>query len=96
MFVIESAIAKAAQELKITAAEIQVKNLLKTGDAFPFGQLAESESRLTNSVELIELTNGAGGMTAPGMIGRGNRRGLFFVMLVRDSRWTPPPSRLEF
>ncbi len=44
MFVIESAINKAADELKITAAEIQQKNLLVTGDEFPYGQLAESEA----------------------------------------------------
>lgn len=44
MFVIESAINKAAEELGITAAKIQQKNLLKTGDEFPYGQLAESEA----------------------------------------------------
>ena len=44
MFVIESAIAKAAEELGITAAEIQQQNLLKTGDEFVYGQLAESEA----------------------------------------------------
>jgi xanthine dehydrogenase large subunit len=44
MFVIEAAIAKAADELKIPASEIQKKNLLRTGDEFPFGQKAESEA----------------------------------------------------
>ncbi|CAN5469835.1 xanthine dehydrogenase molybdopterin binding subunit [soil metagenome] len=44
MFVIEAAIAKAADELKIDAWKIQKKNLLKTGNAFPYGQLAESEA----------------------------------------------------
>ncbi len=44
MFVIESAINKAADELRIPASEIQKKNLLKTGDEFPYGQLAESEA----------------------------------------------------
>ena len=44
MFVIEAAIAKAADELKIPASEIQQKNLLKTGDEFPYGQKAESEA----------------------------------------------------
>lgn len=44
MFVIESAIAKGAEELGITAAEIQQKNLLRTGDEFVYGQLAESEA----------------------------------------------------
>jgi xanthine dehydrogenase large subunit len=44
MFVIEAAIAKAAEELGIPASEIQQKNLLKTGDEFPYGQKAESEA----------------------------------------------------
>ena len=41
MFVIESAIAKAADTLNIPAYKIQEKNLLKTGDEFPYGQIAE-------------------------------------------------------
>ena len=44
MFVIESAIAKAAEELGIPASAIQQKNLLQTGDAFVYGQIAESEA----------------------------------------------------
>jgi xanthine dehydrogenase large subunit len=44
MFVIEAAIAKAAEELALPASEIQQKNLLKTGDEFPYGQKAESEA----------------------------------------------------
>jgi xanthine dehydrogenase large subunit len=44
MFVIEAAIAKAADTLGIPASEIQQKNLLKTGDEFPYGQKAESEA----------------------------------------------------
>lgn len=44
MFVIESAIAKAAESLGIHASEIQQKNLLKTGDEFPYGQKAVSEA----------------------------------------------------
>ena len=44
MFVIESAIAKAAAAIGVTASVIQEKNLLKTGDIFPFGQVAESEA----------------------------------------------------
>lgn len=57
MFVIESAIAKAAEGLGIAAAEIQHKNLLKTGDAFPYGQLAESEAPACweKSVSLYEI-----------------------------------------
>ncbi|HFB62142.1 MAG TPA: xanthine dehydrogenase, partial [Bacteroidetes bacterium] len=41
MFVIESAIAKAAKELDIPAFVIQEKNLLKEGDRFYYGQKAE-------------------------------------------------------
>jgi len=44
MFVIEAAIAAAADELGIPASEIQKKNLLNTGDEFPYGQKAESEA----------------------------------------------------
>jgi xanthine dehydrogenase large subunit len=42
MFVIESAIAKAAYELKIPARLIQEKNLLKENDEFQYGQIAKS------------------------------------------------------
>jgi xanthine dehydrogenase large subunit len=45
MFVIESAIAKAAENLGVSASEIQRKNLLETGDEFPYGQIAESEAK---------------------------------------------------
>src|SRR5688572_9528201 len=44
MFVIEAAIDKAAKELNVPASTIQQKNLLKTGDEFPYGQKAESEA----------------------------------------------------
>jgi len=44
MFVIESAIAHAAEQLKAPASIIQQANLLKTGDEFPYGQKAESEA----------------------------------------------------
>jgi xanthine dehydrogenase large subunit len=44
MFVIESAIAHAAEKLGVSAAEIQRRNLLETGDEFPYGQIAESEA----------------------------------------------------
>jgi xanthine dehydrogenase large subunit len=44
MFVIESAIAKAAETLGINACEIQKRNLLKTGDEFLYGQKAVSEA----------------------------------------------------
>ncbi len=44
MFVIEAAIAKAAESLGVPASAIQHKNLIKSGDEFPYGQLAESEA----------------------------------------------------
>lgn len=44
MFVIESAIAHAADVLQVPRELIQQRNLLKTGDEFPYGQIAESEA----------------------------------------------------
>lgn len=44
MFVMEAAIAKAAEALGINASEIQKRNLLRTGDEFPYGQRADSEA----------------------------------------------------
>lgn len=44
MFIIESAIAKAADELGVDATVIQHKNLLHTGDELPYGQKVESEA----------------------------------------------------
>lgn len=43
-FVIEAAIAIAADQLGIDATVIQQKNLIKTGDEFPYGQIAVSEA----------------------------------------------------
>lgn len=44
MFVIEAAIAKAAEELQIDKTTIQQKNLLQTSDEFPYGQKVVSEA----------------------------------------------------
>ena len=44
MFVIEAAIAKAADALGVDASVIQQKNLLKTGDELPYGQKVVSEA----------------------------------------------------
>lgn len=41
MFVIEAAIARAADELDVKAREIQEKNLLNNGDEFPYGQVVD-------------------------------------------------------
>ena len=47
MFVIESAIALAAEKLGVTPALIQANNLIETGEIFPYGQKAESEAVTT-------------------------------------------------
>lgn len=44
MFVIESAIAHAAEKLGVLASVIQRKNLIADGDEFPYGQIAESDA----------------------------------------------------
>ncbi|MBW8685281.1 molybdopterin cofactor-binding domain-containing protein [Chitinophaga rhizophila] len=46
MFVIEAAIAKAAHVLQVDAALIQRRNLIRSGQPFPYGQIAESEAPL--------------------------------------------------
>lgn len=59
MFVIESAINKAADALGIPASQIQEKNLLVTGNEFPYGQLAESEANecWNKAVEMYNVFN---------------------------------------
>src|SRR5688572_8424682 len=47
MFVIESAIAHAAEKLGVRTSEIQHANLIDTGDEFPYGQIAESDAITT-------------------------------------------------
>lgn len=69
MFVIEAAIAKAADGLGIPAFTIQQKNLLKTGDSFPYGQLADSEAnecwqQAVESYELKEMITAAASFNA--------------------------------
>lgn len=44
MFVIEAAIAHAAERLNLPAAHIQHRNLLQRGQELPYGQLVESEA----------------------------------------------------
>jgi xanthine dehydrogenase large subunit len=59
MFMIESAIAKAAEALGIPASVIQERNLLQTGDEFPYGQKAQSEAPECwhKATTLYNLTN---------------------------------------
>ncbi len=42
MFVVEAALAKAAEEVGVRREELQYKNLLADGDVFPYGQTAEN------------------------------------------------------
>jgi xanthine dehydrogenase large subunit len=53
MFVIESAISKAAEEIGISPYIIQKKNLIFDGSEFPYGQLAE-EPQLKSTWDLLE------------------------------------------
>lgn len=58
MFVIESAIAKAADELGILPREIQEKNLLRENDVFSYGQIAkqvEAENSWFSAKEKFDL-----------------------------------------
>lgn len=57
MFAIESAIAKAAEELGVDACEIQKRNFLATGDELPYGQKVVSEAKVcwNRAEELYEI-----------------------------------------
>jgi xanthine dehydrogenase large subunit len=57
MFVIESAIAKAAESMAVDAIEIQRKNLLAEGDLFPYGMPDGSVSVSTAAVEMGQGVN---------------------------------------
>lgn len=59
MFVIEAAIAKAAEVLGMPVYEIQQNNLIQTGDIFPYGQAAESKANLCwqTAVEKFNFQN---------------------------------------
>jgi len=52
MFVIESAIAKAAESLNIPAIKIQEKNLIREGDTFHYGQTAKKANAIKSWKEL--------------------------------------------
>lgn len=58
MFVIESAIASAAERLGVAATDIQRRNLLREGDLFPYRQPAEgchAEQAWDTAAELFDL-----------------------------------------
>ncbi|MCX6315989.1 MAG: molybdopterin-dependent oxidoreductase [Bacteroidetes bacterium] len=78
MFVIEAAIAKAATAIGIPAWQLQQKNLLETGDEFPYGQKAESEASacweaaekafaIKQTAEDIKVFNASNAFTKKGM-----------------------------
>jgi xanthine dehydrogenase large subunit len=59
MYVIEAAIAAAAAGLQVDKSLIQRTNLIQTGEAFPYGQVAESEASACwdKAVALYDLDN---------------------------------------
>ncbi len=54
MFVIESAIALAAEKLGVDKSEIQERNLLKTGNLFHYGQICDSDNAKKSWSDLHE------------------------------------------
>jgi xanthine dehydrogenase large subunit len=73
MFVIESAITKAAEELGVLPSDIQRRNLLREGDRFPYRQPAElchAEQAWDTAAELFDL---AGQRAAVAEFNRQNR-----------------------
>lgn len=75
MFVIESAIAFAADELGIDKTIIQKKNLIKTGDEFPYGQKAVSEAnecwtKAESLYDIVSIRKEIDAFNTPGKIFR--------------------------
>jgi xanthine dehydrogenase large subunit len=69
MFVIESAIAHAAEKIGVRASEIQRRNLIVDGQEFPYGQRAESDAvtswkQADAEFEFSRLQNEAGEFNA--------------------------------
>ncbi|HJT74388.1 MAG TPA: molybdopterin cofactor-binding domain-containing protein, partial [Chitinophaga sp.] len=81
MFVIEAAIAHAARVLQIDAAVIQQKNLIKTGDEFPYGQIAQSEAGVCwqKAVTLYDATGWKQAIDAFNATHRLQKKGLAFM-----------------
>jgi len=55
MFVIESAIAKAAEVLKVSASTIQEKNLLNENDEFHYGQIAKKVNAGKSWKDVVDI-----------------------------------------
>lgn len=81
MFVIESAIAKAADALQIPASVIQQKNLLQTGDELPFGQKVVSEASACwhKAVDLFEVEKMQKNISAFNSHNKFKKKGLSFM-----------------
>jgi len=63
MFLIETAIAKAAEKIGVNAIDIQRKNLIRAGETFPYGQAPDQDNALAvwkqfdNSFSIANLVN---------------------------------------
>ncbi|MCK5820605.1 MAG: molybdopterin-dependent oxidoreductase, partial [Bacteroidales bacterium] len=55
MFVMESAIAKSAGELNIPTRRIQEKNLIRDGQEFPYGQIAQNANAVSSWKEAVKV-----------------------------------------
>ncbi|RYF90619.1 MAG: xanthine dehydrogenase [Chitinophagaceae bacterium] len=93
MFVIEAAIAKAAEQIGVEASEIQQRNLIKTGEPFPYGQLAESEAELcwhqaTQQYHLNELRNEVAAFNAANNL---NKKGISLMPVCFGISFTKTP-----
>jgi xanthine dehydrogenase large subunit len=79
MFVIESALAHAAERIGIEREELQARNLLKDGDTFPYGQLAtecHAERSFHELAETFDLAGRRAGVRAFNKTSARHKRGL--------------------
>lgn len=80
-FVIEAAIAKAAEALNIDASVIQKQNLNKTGDEFPYGQKAVSEAHAcwNKAEEIYDVAEIRKDVTAFNQVNKIYKKGISFM-----------------
>jgi CO/xanthine dehydrogenase Mo-binding subunit len=94
MFAIERQIDRIAAALGLDPLEVRRKNLLRTGDILPYGQVLEedvgAEAVLERVVEMsgYESWNGQAGSTLTGTSGRRVRRGLGLSLFHHGSGFT--------
>jgi len=81
MFVIEAAIAHAAEALGVDASVIQQANLLKTGDEFPYGQKVVSEANAcwSKAVEIYDADQLKTDITAFNASQKRYKKGMSFM-----------------